>query len=107
MGFLRAVRRDDLREGDTRGVCVRGRPVLLVCLAGQVLAYEDRCAHLGLPVSEGCLEGTTLTCAAHAWQYDLLTGRGTNPASVALRSLPVRVEAGDVLVDVDAIRRRP
>jgi len=106
VAFARVLRRDELWDGEKRGVCVRGCPVLLVCIAGEVLAYEDRCAHLGLRVSEGCLEGATLTCAAHAWQYDLRTGRGTNPASVALRPVPVRIEDGDVLVDVDGVRRR-
>jgi toluene monooxygenase system ferredoxin subunit len=91
----------ELWKGDM-SACVVGRTkVLLVRLDEGVFAYEDECAHLGLPLSEGSLEGCVLTCRAHRWQYDARTGLGLNPKSARLRALPVRVEGDDVLVDVE------
>lgn len=97
-----AARLDDLWNGEMRSVRLEGRHVLLVRVDGEVHAYEDRCAHLGLPLSEGRLAGCVLTCAAHEWQYDACTGHGINPRNAALRRFPVRIEAGAIWVAVDA-----
>jgi len=48
------------------------------------------------------LEGGEIVCRVHEWRYDACSGRGTNPAGVRLRVLPLRVENGRILVDVDA-----
>jgi toluene monooxygenase system ferredoxin subunit len=102
VSFVRALAADELWIGEPRGVVVAGTPVLLVRLPDGVRAYEDRCAHKGVALSAGRLEGTVLTCSSHEWQYDVATGRGVNPASACLRVFPVRVEGADVLVDVAA-----
>jgi hypothetical protein len=65
-----------------------------------VFAYEDRCAHLGVALSEGTLHGRTLTCRAHQYTYDAETGRGENPRNVCLQSFPLRIAAGAICVDV-------
>ena len=41
-----------------------------------------------------------LTCRAHQWQYDVHCGAGINPLTARLRSFPVRVEDGSILVEV-------
>ncbi len=105
MAYLRAARLDDLWEGEMAGTLLDGVRVLLVHLEGAVHAYEDRCAHLGVPLSRGRLEGRVLTCSAHEWQYDAVTGAGINPASTRLARLPVRIDGNDILVDVSGGRR--
>jgi toluene monooxygenase system ferredoxin subunit len=99
--FRRAAALDEIWSGDMLGCEVAGRKVLLVRVEESVFAYEDRCAHLGVPLSRGRLAGTRLTCYAHEWQYDVATGRGINPASACLRAFPVRVDGGLVLVNVE------
>lgn len=101
MAYRLAARLDDLWSGEMLGVCVGGRKVLLVHVDGEVHAYEDRCAHLGVALSSGRLDGAELTCAAHAWVYDARTGRGLNPKTAALRRLPVRIEDDAIWVAVD------
>src|SRR5262249_8205000 len=91
----------DLWSGEMRGVVIDGVRVLLVNVDGDVRAYEDRCLHKGLPLSQGRLEGHLLTCFAHGWQYDACTGEGINPERISLRELAVSVAGDDVLVDVD------
>ena len=84
---------------------IDGRAVLLIRLGADVYAYEDRCAHLGVPLSAGCLADGVLTCSAHHWQYDVRSGAGVNPASARLRPLGVKAENGDILVDVERGQR--
>jgi toluene monooxygenase system ferredoxin subunit len=100
MPFCKVTTLDALWSGEKVGVVVAGRPVLLVNLDGEVHAYEDRCAHQCVLLSGGRLEGDTLVCPAHGWEYDVRTGKGLNPEGVSLRRLPVFLEADDVLVDV-------
>ena len=100
MSFQRAASLDDLWIGEMIGVVVGGTRVLLVNVEGEVSAFEDRCAHLAVPLSEGRLEGALLTCSAHAWQYDARTGESQNPRGARLRALPVRIEGEELFVDV-------
>jgi len=100
MPFRRAVPLRDLWSGESVGLLLDGRKVLLVNMDGAIYAYEDKCAHLGVPLSEGRFAGGVLTCRAHEWQYDVCTGRGINPEGVRLNALPVKVEDGEIVVDV-------
>jgi toluene monooxygenase system ferredoxin subunit len=80
---------------------VAGKKVLLVSAGGSVSAFLDRCAHLGLPLSGGRLEGTSLVCPAHEWEYDACTGQGLNPRNVCLQSFPVTIDHDEILVDLE------
>lgn len=82
---------------------VEGKHVLLIHFNEAIYAYEDRCAHKGVALSEGTLSGQTLICSAHHWQYDICSGKGTNPSSASLKKFPVRVDNGDILVDLDVV----
>lgn len=100
MTFEHASPRDELWEGETRALRLRGKRVLLVHLPDGVHAYADRCAHLGLPLGEAKLEGHHLTCPAHGYRYDMRTGVCENPKSACLTRYAVRLTKDAVLVDV-------
>jgi toluene monooxygenase system ferredoxin subunit len=91
---------DELWEDELTPTVVAGVPVLLVRTATGVHAYEDRCAHLGVRLSEGTLDGRVLTCRAHHWQYDVVTGRGINPQTACLSRFAVEIREGAIYVDV-------
>ena len=99
MTFHPAMAEDELWDGEMQGRVLGGRKVLLVRIDGRFYAYEDRCAHLGVALSSGKLDGHVLTCSAHHYQYDARTGAGINPRRCVLPRFPVKVEAGQVLVD--------
>jgi toluene monooxygenase system ferredoxin subunit len=100
MSFCRVATLDELWSGEKLGRVVDGRRILLVNFRGSVCAYEDRCRHKGMPLSEGRMVDHVLTCAAHGWEYDVRTGQGINPDNVLLPSYEVRVEGADILVDI-------
>jgi toluene monooxygenase system ferredoxin subunit len=100
MTFKRVASMDDVWSGEKIGVDVDGRPVLLVNVDGVVCAYEDRCRHKGVRLSEGKLDGVVLTCASHGWMYDARTGFGINPEAVKLVAYPVRIEGDEIMVEV-------
>jgi toluene monooxygenase system ferredoxin subunit len=49
------------------------------------------------------LQGNVLACPTHGWEFDASTGQGINPKAACLESFPVKVDNGEILVDV----RRP
>jgi toluene monooxygenase system ferredoxin subunit len=99
MAFERVAELDDLWDGEMAPCRASGRKIVLVRHGDTVHAYEDRCAHLGVALSEGQLEQLVITCSAHQYQYDALTGRGINPAAVCLTRFPVRIDGGGIWVD--------
>ena len=92
---------DDLWEGDMIAVTVDGEAVLLVNLDGTVLAYSNRCPHQASALDEGDLDGETLTCAKHLWEFNAATGRGINPDDARLTSFGCQVgDDGTIYVDI-------
>ena len=91
---------DDLWIGEMLGVEVGGVNLLLLNVEDDVRAFLDRCPHRASPLSEGNLEGLTLTCATHLWEFNVMTGRWINPESSELIRFPVRVENGMIYVEV-------
>jgi toluene monooxygenase system ferredoxin subunit len=97
----RACGQDDLWEGEMRPCSIAGRPIVLINAGGQVSAFADFCPHQRFPLHRGRLVGTTLTCAAHEWQYDACTGAGLNPRDVALQRFPVQLHDDAIWIDID------
>ena len=92
---------DDLWEGEMTAVTVDGEVVLLVNLDGTVLAYSNRCPHQASALDEGDLDGETLTCAKHLWEFNAATGCGINPDDAQLTRFGCQVgEDGTIYVDI-------
>ena len=69
----------------------------------QVFALENRCAHRGGPLSEGIVHGGAVTCPLHNWVYDLATGKAMGADEGEVRTYPVRVIDGRVLIALDVV----
>ena len=91
---------DDLWEGEMQGVVVDDTDVLLINVDGRVHAFDDRCPHAATLLSEGTFEGNVLTCRAHLWQFDAVSGRGINPDNCSLAEYPVKIVEGSIFVQV-------
>ena len=75
MSFVGVMAAGDLPEGTPTAVDVGGDPVCVVRVAEGVFAFDDVCPHRGTPLSQGWLKGTTLTCSAHTWEFDVTSGK--------------------------------
>jgi toluene monooxygenase system ferredoxin subunit len=91
---------DELWEGEMDAVEVAGTNVLLLNLDGDVRAYHNRCPHQAWPLHEGDLDGQTLTCSRHLWEFNARTGHGINPDNCQLVSYPCKVEDGTIFVEL-------
>lgn len=94
---------EDVWEGEIFDVEVGGQLILVAhLLGGDLRAYQGLCPHQEIPMAAGVFDPETsrLTCAGHAWVFDLRTGDGVNPTGCQLFSYPVRVAHGTIQVGI-------
>lgn len=71
-----------------------------------VFALDDRCPHKGGPLSEGIVHGTSVTCPLHNWVFDMNSGQAQGSDEGMVRSYPIRVEAGRILISAELVARK-
>ena len=101
MSFRKVASLDDLWSGEMIGLEADGNCILLINIDNHMYAYADSCPHQKSRLSEGSLNGTTLRCARHHWEFDVCSGRGVNPQNACLKEYPVVCDSRDIFVDPD------
>ena len=74
-----------------------------VCVAnvdGAYSAIDNICLHRGGPLGQGAVEKGKVVCPWHGWEWDPKTGQATHNASAKLSVYPIKIENGDVLVEI-------
>ena len=66
-------------------------------------ALEDKCPHKGGPLSQGIVHGTSVTCPLHNWVISLETGMAQGADDGRVPTIPLKVEAGRILMDATAL----
>ena len=97
--FVKAAKTSEVPQGGGKAVSVGGQKVAIFNAGGSFHAISDACAHRGGPLSEGTLEGSTVTCPWHGWSYDVTTGSAVHQAA-SVKTYPVKVEGDDILVQI-------
>ncbi len=98
----RCGRAQDVPPGSSKVVRVGEHAVAIFNFEGSLYALDNTCPHQGGPLGEGYLEETgVVSCPWHGWTFDLRTGVSPIDAEVRVRSHPVRVEAGEIIVTLD------
>ena len=101
MGFVRVASAKDLEPGKMMGVEVDSKSVLVVNLMGKYYAIGNVCTHMGCMLSDGGLEGETVTCPCHGSEFDIKTGRVVGgPAAKPEPSYQVKVEQNEIMVNI-------
>ncbi len=96
--FVKAAKASELKPGDARVVELSGKTYALFNVDGKFYCLDNTCLHRGGPIGEGFLDGTTVTCPWHGWQYDVGSGQNKTNPSARLAAYEVKVEEDDVLI---------
>lgn len=73
--------------------------VVLFYVGGEVFAIEERCPHVGAPLSDGEIHEYQIECPLHGARFDMRTGKNlTPPAKTPARVFDVKIEAGDIFL---------
>ena len=68
----------------------------------EVFALRDQCPHKGGPLSQGIVFGRQVACPLHNWNIGLQDGKAVAPDEGCTATFPVKVEAGEVYLQVGA-----
>jgi nitrite reductase (NADH) small subunit len=67
---------------------------------GRIHALSGICPHRGGPLGQGAVNGGSVTCPWHAWEFDCLTGAHDYNPSVRVPTFPVRIDGDSILIDI-------
>ena len=99
--FVKVATTDEMTEQPVKCVEIDGKKIALFDVQGEIFALSDTCTHRGGPLSEGEVEGTTVTCPWHGAQFDVRTGGILGPpATIGVKSYPVRVTGKDIVIEI-------
>ena len=91
----------DLTPGQAAAFDVEGQKIALFNVEGTFYAIGDTCTHRGGPLSEGAVNGTTVTCPWHGAEFDLKTGAVMRPpAGQGVPSYRVVIEGSDIKIEI-------
>jgi nitrite reductase/ring-hydroxylating ferredoxin subunit len=118
---VRVTALDDLVEKERIVVDIDGKEVGLYHLDGEIRCWENICPHQGGLVCQGKIMPRTvqlvrenrksgglgfsesernIVCPWHGFEFDILTGRHPSHHALQLRSVPVRVVDGQIIVTI-------
>lgn len=70
-------------------------------------AINNRCPHAGAALGRGKVDGESVSCPLHRWNFNLRTGECTEDGSQPVATYPVTVTGDTVRVDVTSIVSEP
>jgi nitrite reductase (NADH) small subunit len=96
--FVRMATLEELPVGGAKEVEFEGRVYALFNVDGQISVIDGICPHQGGPLADGALEGTTVTCPWHGWQFDVRSGKTPLGPKIKQAVYEVKIDGEDVLV---------
>ena len=91
----------DIVSGQAVAVEAQGHRIAIFNVNGVFHAIGDTCTHRGGPLSQGKVEGWTVTCPWHGAKFDIRTGNVlTPPAPAPVPSYKVVVEDGEIKLEL-------
>ncbi len=97
--FEKIAKTSEIEPGEIKSFPL-GADMIAICnVDGKFYAFRDECTHQSLPLSDGILEGNTITCSYHSAAYNVETGEALClPAVDGVETFPVKVEGDNILV---------
>ena len=101
MGKILVGKTSDIPSGKMVMVSADGKDILVTNVDGNYYAMDDTCTHAGASLSEGSLDGSTVTCPWHGSTWDCKTGKmiAFGVQLKDLSSYKVMVESDNVFVE--------
>jgi nitrite reductase (NADH) small subunit len=100
MATARVASLAELTPGTLLEATVGDRPIALCNFQGAIHAFTGECPHLGGPLGQGTLDGNTIICPWHGWEFNCVTGENLDNPEIHLDQFAVQTRDNDVLVDI-------
>ena len=98
---IELCRTSDVEQGGALRVEAGGLVFAVFNVNGTLFVTDDACTHGPGSLAEGYLDGEVVECNFHGGQFNVRTGEVVSPpCMVPVRSYPVTVEDGRVMIDL-------
>ncbi|MFB6296815.1 MAG: Rieske (2Fe-2S) protein [Halobacteriales archaeon] len=105
--FVEVASADEVREDGPVVVRPDGSSIALFHHEGEIHAIDNRCPHMGFPLTDGSVEDGILTCPWHHARFELSCGDTFDPFADDVGTYPLEVRDGDVYVSPHPARDKP
>jgi nitrite reductase/ring-hydroxylating ferredoxin subunit len=102
--YTRVARLSDVQAAGCLTVQADGHTLALWSYGNQVYAVDNRCPHMGFPLSQGSIKDGILICHWHHARFDLASGGTFDQFADDVHAFPVMLRDGEVWAD---LRPRP
>ena len=99
--LIRLGRVSELSKFKMKSFRVNNENILLISLDGEFYAFEDKCPHMGYPLSMGSLNGEILECGFHYAKFNVSDGKPISPpANKPLKKYRVILKENEVFIEL-------
>jgi nitrite reductase (NADH) small subunit len=99
--FVKLTTQSDLpTTNQAREFRCGGKEICVANVDGSYSAIDNFCLHRGGPLGDGVILNGKVVCPWHGWEWDPKTGMHDANTKVAV--YPIKIENGDVLIEIDA-----
>ncbi len=99
MEWTTVCKASDVDEGMPVSAKAGATPVGVFKVGDEICALNDVCSHAFALLSQGFQDGDAIECPLHGARFDIRTGAVLSaPATEPVRSLEIRIIAGEVQV---------
>jgi len=99
--FKKVAAAAEVAPGQAKLVMAGEKKLALFNVDGAYYAIDDTCPHRDRPLSQGPVEGGTVTCPWHGSKFDIKSGSVlAGPAATGVAGYRVRLSGPDVEVEV-------
>jgi nitrite reductase/ring-hydroxylating ferredoxin subunit len=99
--FVKVASVSEITIGTGKPIEIGQQTVALFNVDGKFHCIHNTCKHRGGPLGEGDLEGTTVTCPWHGFQYDVTSGKCLTNPSIQVATFPVQIDGSDIKVAIE------
>ncbi len=100
--FVKVAKTSDIPAGEIRSFEAEGEIIAICNVDGRFYAIKDECTHMDYPLSDGLLDGETVTCAWHGAKFNVRTGEVLSmPAYEPVETYQLKVEGDDIYVLIE------
>lgn len=102
VAYIPVARVGEIAPGEMKPVDMSGRRVLVTMIDGEYFAFAAECPHAANALDEADLNGTSLICPGHSYEFNLRTGECLMPPGAAhLGVLPVEERGDEVCIKIE------
>ena len=98
--WVKAAAAGELAPGQGKLVRVDGQDIALFNINGTLHAIGAICPHESGPLHEGVVEGDTIVCPWHAFDFHAATGECSVDPGLRVPVFELKVEGGEVFIGI-------